>query len=109
MALTQQNLRSLCGLLGRCGAFLVIRIVSRFTHQVIRNTPHAIQEAVDTAKTSLVPIEVLIGRSHKQNVGTDGRPRRIRPSYLPEKQRYPSTWTWFRHARLSPCPDTTGW
>ena len=58
---------SCCG-----GAFLVIGLLVRFAHQVVDDTPRAVEEAVDAAEAGLVPIEILIGRRHEQDVGAHG-------------------------------------
>ena len=71
MTLAQQHLTSRCRLGIGC-ARLVQRILVGLAHQVVHHAPHAVEELVHAGQAVLVPLQLLIRRSHEQDVGAHG-------------------------------------
>ena len=70
MALTHQRLEGVGGI--QLGAAVKQRILARLALQVVHSAPHAVQELVQARKAVFIPQQLLVGRSHEQNVAAHG-------------------------------------
>ena len=70
MALTHQRLEGVGGI--QLGVAIEQRILVCLALQVVHSAPHAIQELVQARKAVFIPQQLLVGRSHEQNVATHG-------------------------------------